>query len=107
MPLVPPPDHSKSYFAAAVGISISLIILALNRYVYPGLGVTVSTGFLLGVVYRDGTKAAIYNRPSLPRSSGTSLGKLEILFGVLILSLLIIFLSSRKARVCHVCGRVH
>nr|QAU20931.1 triple gene block 2 [Cowpea mild mottle virus] len=106
MPLVPPPDHSKSYFAAAVGISISLIILALNRYVYP-VGGDSQHRFPFGGCYRDGTKAAIYNRPSLPRSSGTSLSKLEILFGILILSLLIIFLSSRKARVCHVCGRVH
>nr|AGS13108.1 TGB2 [Cowpea mild mottle virus] len=106
MPLIPPPDHSKSYFAAAIGISISLIILALNRYVYP-VGGDGQHRFPFGGCYRDGTKAAIYNRPSLPRSSGTSFSKLEIFFGILILSLLIIFLSSRKARVCHVCGRVH
>nr|QYA72505.1 triple gene block protein 2 [Cowpea mild mottle virus] len=106
MPLVPPPDHSKSYFAAAVGISISLIILALNRHVYP-VGGDSQHRFPFGGCYRDGTKAAIYNRPSLPRSPGASFSKLEVLLGVLILSLFIIFLSSRKARVCHVCGRVH
>nr|QTG11141.1 triple gene block 2 [Cowpea mild mottle virus] len=106
MPLTPPPNHSNSYLAAAIGISISLIILAVNRYVYP-VGGDSQHRFPFGGCYRDGTKAAIYNRPSLPGSTGTNFSKLEILCGILILSSLIVYLSSRKARVCYVCNRVH
>nr|AGZ15228.1 triple gene block 2 [Cowpea mild mottle virus] len=106
MPLTPPPNHSNSYLAAAIGISISSIILAHNSYVYSSEG-DLQHAFDFAVVYRDGTKAAIYNRPSLPGSTGTNFSKLEILCGILILSFLIVYLSSRKARVCYVCNRVH
>nr|QBA83596.1 triple gene block protein 2 [Cowpea mild mottle virus] len=106
MPLTPPPNHSNSYLAAAIGVGISLIVLAFNRYVYP-VGGDSQHKFPFGGCYRDGTKAAIYNRPSLPRSAGTSFNKLEIFLGILTLSFLIIYLSSRKSRVCYVCNRIH
>nr|UZG77121.1 triple gene block protein 2 [Cowpea mild mottle virus] len=106
MPLTPPPNHSNSYLAAAIGISISLIVLAFNRYIYP-VGGDSQHKFPFGGCYRDGTKAAIYNRPSLPKSSGTSFSKLEVFLGVLLLSVIILILSSRKGSRCHVCGQNH
>nr|QZA75356.1 triple gene block protein 2 [Cowpea mild mottle virus]UZP17169.1 triple gene block 2 [Cowpea mild mottle virus] len=106
MPLSPPPDHTKSFLALAVGIGLSLVVWALNRYTYPVAGDSQHR-FPFGGCYRDGTKSAIYHRPSIPTSSGFGFGKLEAFLSSLLLGLLILCLSSRKNLNCHVCGRSH
>lgn len=106
MPLSPPPDHTKSFLALAVGLGLSFVVLAVNRYIYPVAGDSQHR-FPFGGCYRDGTKAAIYHKPSLPTTNHFGLGKLEIFLGILSLSLLIIYLSSRRNPSCHVCGRSH
>nr|WMX25328.1 triple gene block protein 2 [Cowpea mild mottle virus] len=106
MSLSPPPDYTKSFLAVAIGVGCSLVLLAVNRHIYPIAGDSQHR-FPFGGCYRDGTKSAIYNRPSLPSAQGLSVSKLEIFLGVLLLSAVVLILSSRKGSRCHVCGQVH
>uniref|UniRef100_A0AAU7LL58 Movement protein TGB2 n=1 Tax=Okra mild mottle virus TaxID=3161050 RepID=A0AAU7LL58_9VIRU len=106
MSLSPPPDHTKSFLALAVGVGCSLILLAINRYIYPVAGDSQHR-FPFGGCYRDGTKSAIYHRPSLPSTQGLNVSRLEVFLGVLLLSVIILILSSRKGSRCHVCGQNH
>nr|URX65505.1 triple gene block protein 2 [Cowpea mild mottle virus] len=106
MPLVAPPDHSKTLSYLAIGLSICLGIWALTRHTIPIAGDNIHR-LPFGGCYRDGTKAILYNRPGRVPTPTFSFGKLEAFFGVIILIGLLVVCSSRKSSVCHVCGRVH
>lgn len=106
MPLSAPPDLSKVYIVVALSACLVGSILALNRFIYPVAGDSQHR-LPFGGCYRDGTKAVIYNKPTLPRSSSSPFGKFEIFTAVVGLILLVVFLTSRKNRSCYICGHEH
>nr|QCY49521.1 triple gene block 2 protein [Shallot latent virus] len=63
MPLSPPPDHTKTYFACAVGVCIALCLYALTRSTLPHVGDNIHS-LPHGGCYQDGTKRIVYNSPA-------------------------------------------
>nr|QCH00872.1 triple gene block 2 [Shallot yellow stripe virus]QCH00881.1 triple gene block 2 [Shallot latent virus] len=92
MPLSPPPDHTKTYFASAVGICLALCLYTLTRSTLPHVGDNIHS-LPHGGCYRDGTKKIIYNSPArnFPSSNlllgfSSPLCLLALLFGLICLS---------------------
>nr|UDF48725.1 triple gene block protein 2 [Cowpea mild mottle virus] len=106
MPLTAPPDHSRTFSYLAIGLSVCISLYTLTRHTTPIAGDNIHR-LPFGGCYRDGTKSILYNRPGLKSQPFVNLGKLETLLIVLTLSGFIVFISSRRASGCHVCGRQH
>nr|AFV36802.1 TGB2 protein [Garlic latent virus] len=63
MPLSPPPDHTKTFFASVVGICIALCLYTLTRSTLPHVGDNLHS-LPHGGCYQDGTKRIFYNSPA-------------------------------------------
>nr|AGG13272.1 TGB2 [Shallot latent virus] len=92
MPLSPPPDHTKTYFAGAIGICVALCLYTLTRSTLPHVGDNIHS-LPHGGCYQDGTKRIIYNRPAknfpssnLPVNFTSPVLLLGILIGLICLS---------------------
>nr|QED43727.1 TGB2 [Garlic latent virus] len=92
MPLSPPPDHTKTFFAGAIGICIALCLYTLTRSTLPHVGDNIHS-LPHGGCYQDGTKRIVYNSPArnfpssnlLPNFS-SPLCLLALIFGLICLS---------------------
>lgn len=107
MPLSPPPDNSKAIFAAAVGLSLVLLVLVYSRNTLPQVGDNIHS-LPHGGVYRDGTKSVFYGAPG----KLNSLEKAQKILSqpwawVIALVAVIILLSSGGGRRNCACGRNH
>nr|QHA79266.1 triple gene block 2 [Papaya mosaic virus]QHA79271.1 triple gene block 2 [Papaya mosaic virus]QHA79281.1 triple gene block 2 [Papaya mosaic virus] len=68
--LTPPPDHSKSVLAVAVGLGLALVIHFSLSYKLPTPGDNIHS-LPFGGYYKDGTKTVHYNSPGRgPKVSG-------------------------------------
>nr|CAC84179.1 TGB2 protein [Garlic latent virus] len=92
MPLRPPPDHSKTYFACAIGVGIALCLYTLTRSTLPHVGDNIHS-LPHGGCYQDGTKRIVYNSPArnfpssnLPLNFASPVLLLGILIGLICLS---------------------
>nr|WOL52765.1 triple gene block protein 2 [Carrot virus S] len=106
MPFSAPPDNSKSVLAAAVGLSLALIVFSLTRSTLPVVGDNIHN-LPHGGCYADGTKRISYFAPQekFPSSNLFKTANSPIIFlSILGLSLLI-FLSSKFNSNCPACGR--
>nr|UDF48719.1 triple gene block protein 2 [Cowpea mild mottle virus] len=106
MPLTAPPDYTKAFTYLVIGLSICVGLYTLTRHTTPIAGDNIHR-LPFGGCYKDGTKSILYNRPGLSSQPFLNFGKLEAFLMVVIISGLIVFSSSRKAKTCHVCGREH
>nr|AAX86013.1 triple gene block 2 protein [Alternanthera mosaic virus]AAX86022.1 triple gene block 2 protein [Alternanthera mosaic virus]ACS28230.1 TGB2 [Alternanthera mosaic virus]ACS28235.1 TGB2 [Alternanthera mosaic virus] len=88
--LTPPADYSKPVLAAAVGVSLALVINSFLVYRLPSPGDNIHQ-LPFGGSYRDGTKSIHYNSP---RAQSQISGASPFLI-ILILSALIYALSCR------------
>ncbi|CAC83716.1 TGB2 protein [Garlic latent virus] len=92
MPLSPPPDHTRTYFAGAIGVCVALCLYTLTRSTLPHVGDNIHS-LPHGGCYQDGTKRIFYNRPAknfpssnLPLSFTSPVLLLGILIGLIFLS---------------------
>nr|AFV36818.1 TGB2 protein [Garlic latent virus] len=92
MPLSPPPDHTKTFFAGAIGVCIALGLYTLTRSTLPHVGDNIHS-LPHGGCYQDGTKRIIYNSPArnFPSSSLllnllSPLFLIALIFGLICLS---------------------
>nr|WJN65813.1 TGB2 [Phlox virus M] len=108
MPLTPPPDYTKTFFAAAVGVTLALIVWLLTKNTLPISG-DRDHNLPHGGWYRDGTKAVQYNRPcKLNSIEGHNRSFLAQPWALVILLVLLILLSCKlNRRVCARCGVEH
>nr|UZP17129.1 ORF3 [Clover yellow mosaic virus] len=104
--LRPPPDNSKAFLAAVVGVSIALVIFTITRSTLPYVGDNIHQ-LPHGGQYRDGTKAISYQGS---RSSNPSIKSSLPLLLVITLPAIIYALSpSRTIRSCNnpACPALH
>nr|AFV36798.1 TGB2 protein [Garlic latent virus] len=92
MPLSPPPDHTKTFFASAIGICIALGLYTLTRSTLPHVGDSIHS-LPHGGCYQDGTKRIVYNSPArnfpssnLFSSLSTPLCLLALIIGLICIS---------------------
>nr|QED43823.1 TGB2 [Garlic latent virus]QED43877.1 TGB2 [Garlic latent virus]QED43883.1 TGB2 [Garlic latent virus] len=92
MPLSPPPDHTKTYFAGAIGVCVALCLYTLTRSTLPHVGDNIHS-LPHGGCYQDGTKRIVYNNPArnfpssnLPLNFSSPVLLLGILIGLILLS---------------------
>nr|QED43568.1 TGB2 [Garlic latent virus] len=92
MPLSPPPDHTKTYFAGVIGVCIALSLYTLTRSNLPHVGDNIHS-LPHGGCYQDGTKRIIYNSPAknfpssnLPLGFTSPLCLLALILGLICLS---------------------
>jgi hypothetical protein len=106
MPLTPPPDYSKVFIAAAIGVSASLALGLVTRNTLPIVG-DLGHNLPHGGRYRDGTKSVDYYKPGKLNSveSRSTLSSQPWFLVVVLVGLII--LLSRKPNVCATCGRGH
>nr|QWM97297.1 hypothetical protein [Cymbidium mosaic virus] len=64
--LVPPPDHSKSLFVLAIGITVVSALFVLKSHTFPIAGDNIHR-FPSGGQYKDGTKQINYCPPTHAR----------------------------------------
>nr|QED44825.1 TGB2 [Garlic yellow virus]QED44831.1 TGB2 [Garlic yellow virus] len=62
MPLSPPPDHSKTFLACAIGATVAVCLFTLTRSTLPHVGDNIHH-LPHGGCYQDGTKRIHYNSP--------------------------------------------
>jgi hypothetical protein len=91
--LTPPPDHSKTLFAAVVGVSLAVLVFTLTRSTLPHTGDNIHS-LPHGGHYRDGTKVIGYNSPNGTRSGPQKTIPLVL---VIILPAIIYALSHRRS----------
>ncbi|ANW11494.1 TGB2 [Senna mosaic virus] len=99
--LTPPPDHSRSVLAVAVGLGVALVVFSFRNYSLPTPGDNIHH-LPFGGSYRDGTKSVHY---SGPRGGQTTFWAWPIV-AIPALSLLIYVLSQRsrdKSGGVHIC----
>ncbi|ACN66298.1 12 KDa protein, partial [Verbena latent virus] len=63
MPLIAPPDNTRTFLCLAVGISLSLFIGLYTRNTLPHVG-DLHHSLPHGGFYRDGTKTISYLKPN-------------------------------------------
>ncbi|UXX34105.1 triple gene block protein 2 [Pseudostellaria heterophylla carlavirus 2] len=108
MPLLPPPDNTKAFFALAVGVSGALCLHFLTRSNLPFSGDNIHS-LPHGGNYVDGTKAIRYNRASEQQPKSPlhfELSKVLIVAFILASVCLLKYLHNPRSR-CNRCGRVH
>nr|ACM45987.1 triple gene block protein 2 [Helleborus net necrosis virus]ACM45993.1 triple gene block protein 2 [Helleborus net necrosis virus] len=108
MPLSPPPDHSRSFLALAVGLTLAVCLFALTRSTLPHVGDNIHS-LPHGGCYRDGTKQISYGKPAgrVPSSNLFSgFGFSTALFIAVVLAGLTIY-KGRRTTVCHLCRCNH
>nr|QED43829.1 TGB2 [Garlic latent virus] len=94
MPLSPPPDHTRTYFAGAIGVCIALCLYTLTRSTLPHVGDNIHS-LPHGGCYQDGTKRIVYNSPARNFPSSNLFTNLTSPLCILILLLGLIFLSEK------------
>ncbi|QED44837.1 TGB2 [Garlic yellow virus] len=102
MPLSPPPDHTRTYLACAIGAAIAICLYVLTRSTLPHVGDNIHH-LPHGGCYQDGTKRIYYNRPqrNYP-SSNLGSGSANVFIVILLLTAAIL-LSDKFAnrRITH------
>ncbi|BAJ17499.1 triple gene block 2 [Lagenaria mild mosaic virus] len=98
--LTPPPDHSKTFLALAVGVALALVIHSLLSYRLPTPGDNIHS-LPFGGSYIDGTKRIFYNSPRAqsPSSKIWALGCIAVC-----LSLLHVFKTGDRTRSSSSCN---
>jgi hypothetical protein len=106
MPLTPPPNYTQAVTAAAIGITLALLVGLLTRSTLPQVG-DLQHSLPHGGRYKDGTKLVEYCGPGKLNSieSRNSWGT-QPWFLVIVLVGAIIILSRRGNPLCQ-CGRSH
>nr|BAZ96205.1 TGB2 [Shallot latent virus] len=94
MPLSPPPDHTKTLFAGAIGVCIALCLYTLTRSTLPHVGDNIHS-LPHGGCYQDGTKKIVYNSPARNFPSSNLLSKSTSPICLIALIIGLIFLSER------------
>nr|QYF50192.1 MAG: TGB2 protein [Henan betaflexivirus 10] len=94
MPLSPPPDHTKTYFAGAIGICVALCLYTLTRSTLPHVGDNIHN-LPHGGCYQDGTKRIVYNSPARSFPSSNLLPGLTSPLCIVVLIVGLIYLSER------------
>nr|WAK97815.1 TGB2 [Garlic latent virus] len=94
MPLSPSPDHTKTYFAGAIGICIALCLYTLTRSTLPHVGYNIHS-LPHGGCYQDGTKRIIYNSPARNFPSSNLFTNLTIPFCLIALIFGLICVSEK------------
>nr|AFV36810.1 TGB2 protein [Garlic latent virus] len=94
MPLSPPPDHTKTFFACAVGVCIALCLYTLTRSTLPHVGDNIHS-LPHGGCYQDGTKRIIYNSPARKFPSSNLLSGLTTPLCFLALIIGLIYVSEK------------
>nr|QED43853.1 TGB2 [Garlic latent virus] len=94
MPLSPPPDHTKTYFAGAIGVCIALCLYTLTRSTLPHVGDNIHS-LPHGGCYQDGTKRIVYNSPAKNFPSSNLFSNSTFPFCVIVLIFGLIFLSEK------------
>ncbi|ABW05094.1 triple gene block 2 protein [Phlox virus B] len=107
MPLTPPPDHTRSLLAVAIGFSIIGIVLVYSRSTLPFTGDNIHS-LPHGGLYKDGTKQIQYGAPrKLNSLEGPQKLATQPWAYVLLLTLLILIsVQVDRFRVCR-CGVRH
>nr|UUQ75127.1 TGB2 [Garlic virus X]UUQ75133.1 TGB2 [Garlic virus X]UUQ75139.1 TGB2 [Garlic virus X]UUQ75145.1 TGB2 [Garlic virus X] len=100
MSFTPPPDHSKSFLALAVGAAAGLLIFCLRTNHLAHVGDNTHQ-LPYGGQYRDGNKIVSYNGP---RTGTSSHGSLWPALSAIILTLIIHFRSRTSRRICVRCS---
>nr|QVX32688.1 triple gene block protein 2 [Potato virus M]UZP17326.1 Triple gene block 2 Protein [Potato virus M] len=108
MPLTPPPDFTKVYLSAALGVSLALVVWLLTRSTLPVVG-DRDHNLPHGGWYRDGTKSVFYNSPG--RLNSIEARKAPLLgqpWAIVVLLVLLIWASHKLGRPsCRACGGSH
>nr|UEE94774.1 hypothetical protein [Pea streak virus] len=63
MPLIAPPDNSRSFLALAIGAGIAIVIFTLRSSQLPHVGDNIHS-LPHGGFYKDGTKTIQYHSPA-------------------------------------------
>ncbi|AEQ35302.1 triple gene block 2 protein [Mirabilis jalapa mottle virus] len=106
MPLTPPANYTSVYVAAAVGLSIALIVGLVTRSTLPHVG-DLQHSLPHGGLYKDGTKSINYFKPRSLNSIEAKASFWGQPWCLVILLVAVIICLSRKANVCSTCGRQH
>lgn len=106
MPLTPPPDYSKVFLVACVGVSIALIVGAYSRSTLPGVGDNLHS-LPHGGVYKDGTKHIYYGSPKKLNSLEGQRDLVGQPWAIVILLVGTIIALSWIGAPCRNCGRCH
>nr|UKY18869.1 ORF2 [Butterbur mosaic virus] len=104
MPLLPPPDNTKSFLALAVGVSCAVILFVATRSTLPHVGDNIHH-LPHGGRYRDGTKSIDYCSPGKSAPSSSFRGEWYAL--ILVLGISIYLLIDYRSKVCSRCGVNH
>nr|QED43859.1 TGB2 [Garlic latent virus] len=94
MPLSPPPDHTKTFFACAVGICAAICLYTLTRSTLPHVGDNIHS-LPHGGCYQDGTKRIYYNSPARKFPSSNLLSGLSAPLCLVVLLIGLICLSEK------------
>ncbi|QYF50249.1 MAG: TGB2 protein [Xinjiang sediment betaflexivirus 1] len=103
MPLVPPADHSRAFFALAVGAALAIFAWTITRSTLPQVGDNVHS-LPHGGYYRDGTKTIHYGGPGISRDRAFIRASPELMWLVVIALIVAIWLSNKvgqKRTCCH------
>lgn len=107
MPLTAPPDHTKTWTVAAIGLSIVLFTLVYSRSTLPQVGDNIHS-LPHGGYYKDGTKQIFYGAPhklnSLEKALSVKFQPWAVVIGLIAVIVLINLLEHRGRCAC---GRIH
>ncbi|ASJ78779.1 triple gene block protein 2 [Vanilla latent virus] len=101
MSFAPPPDHSKTYTALAIGAGAAVILFVLRQNTLPHVGDNIHH-LPHGGCYQDGNKRITYGR-----LGNTSTHSWHVLLLIFLLSAAIYISSHRRFRVELHCAHCH